>query len=374
MLHMILFILKIICWVLLAILGIIVLLVCVVLFTPLRYEIKGKCGGNLESLNGDVRFSYFLHLISGNVRYADKKLVWKLRIAWKKISSETDAADTAKEIVDKTADIVEDAANNAADVMEEVADDTAEKTVDDVADITEDAANSAADVIEEAADDTAEKTVDDAADIVEDTAEDTAEETANDTVCSEAMEETVRAESAEDIADNTKDAGENGSETDKSSAEHIKKEPLTGKINRLFEKISCKFTEICDKIKELIRKKEIIMDFLTNEIHKKAFLKVISELKRLPGKLKPKQINGNLEFGFEDPALTGKVLAGFSILYPYWADNVQIYPRFEEKILKGDINIKGKAAASPFAFMGLRLLLNKNILTTIKHVRQFKLD
>lgn len=342
MLHMILLILKIICWILLAILGIIVLLVCVVLFTPLRYEIRGKCEGKLESLDGEVKFSYFLHLINGSVRYVDKKLVWKLRIAWKKLSSEADAADTVKEVAGDTADVVEEIADNAADALEEAADDTVDtETVEDVTD------------------DTAEETVDVTADALEETADDTTD---------------IADETVEDITDDTGDVWGNRSETDKGSTEHIKKESLADKINRIFEKISCKFTEICDKIKELIRKKEIVMDFLTNEIHKKAFTKVISELKRLPGKLKPKRINGNLKFGFEDPALTGKVLAGFSILYPYLADNVKIDPRFEERILSGDIYIKGKAAASLFASMGLRLLMNKNIRTTIKHVRQFKLD
>ena len=102
--------------------------------------------------------------------------------------------------------------------------------------------------------------------------------------------------------------------------------------------------------------------------------KVISEIKRLLRKLIPKRINGNLEFGFEDPSLTGKVLAGLSILYPYTADYVHVTPQFEDKVLKGDIYVKGSVAARLFVSVGMRLLLNRNIRTTIKHAKRFRLD
>ena len=45
MLHILLFVLKIIGIIITAILGILVLLLCIVLFVPYRYEIKGRSEG-----------------------------------------------------------------------------------------------------------------------------------------------------------------------------------------------------------------------------------------------------------------------------------------------------------------------------------------
>lgn len=90
MLHIILLILKIIGWILLAILGLAVLLICVALFVPFRYRVKAVCEGDLDSLHANARFLWIFHLISGNVSYENKKLDWELRIAWKRIGQVQD--------------------------------------------------------------------------------------------------------------------------------------------------------------------------------------------------------------------------------------------------------------------------------------------
>ena len=88
MLHFFLLILKIIGWMLLAILGILVLLVCVVLFVPVRYELDGKCNGTIETLDVKFRFSFLLHFLAGTVCYSEGKSTWNLRIAWKHFGNE----------------------------------------------------------------------------------------------------------------------------------------------------------------------------------------------------------------------------------------------------------------------------------------------
>lgn len=319
MLHIILLILKIIGWILLAILGLLVVLVCAVLFTPVRYEVKGKCDGDLSSLNIGLKFSYFLRLVSGDVQYAEEKLVWKLRIAWKRMSSEEEIQDVAEETAEEVKEVVTSGVQKAEEFIDEIPD--SERTKPPISD---------SEKPEPRVTRKPQKT----------------------------SEETV-------MAKKTKPA-------DKPEEKPVKETADTDKES-FFEKLSCKFQEICDKIKELIRKKDIIMAFLTHEVHKAAFIRAISELKRLILKLKPKKMSGNLEFGFEDPSLTGKVLAGISMLYPYFADYVQVDPRFEEKVFKGDIYIKGGIAARPFASVTIRLLLDKNIRTTIKHAKKFKL-
>lgn len=92
MFQIIIWILKIIGILLAAILGIAVLLVCIVLFFPVRYRIEGRSEGAVEDLEVKAQFSWFLHLVSGYFKYEKGAFDWKIRIAWKKIN-QTDSDD-----------------------------------------------------------------------------------------------------------------------------------------------------------------------------------------------------------------------------------------------------------------------------------------
>lgn len=288
MLHFFLLILKIIGWILLAILGILVLLVCVVLFVPVRYELDGKCNGTIDTLDVKFRFSFLLHFLAGTVCYTEGKPTWNLRIAWKRfVNQDTELQETP---IKKSEDS-ESSVNNAKD--EEI----------------------------------------------------------------NVPEEPIKNEESVSEESITK--------------ETVSKETVSKKESFL-DKIEYKYKKIRDKLREIARKKEKVMEFLTNEIHQAAFLEVISELKRLLLRLRPQKIMGEIEFGFDDPAWTGQVLAGISILYPYFADCFQIIPDFEEKKLRGQLEIKGKISAKNFVALGLRVILDKNVRMTLRHIKTFK--
>ena len=293
MLHFFLLILKIIGWILLAILGILVLLVCVVLFVPVRYELDGKCNGTIDTLDVKFRFSFLLHFLAGTVCYTEGKPTWNLRIAWKRfVNQDTELQETP---IKKSEDS-ESSVNNAKD--EEI----------------------------------------------------------------NVPEEPIKNEESVSEESITKESV---------TKETVSKETVSKKESFL-DKIEYKYKKIRDKLREIARKKEKVMEFLTNEIHQAAFLKVISELKRLLLRLRPQKIMGEIEFGFDDPAWTGQVLAGISILYPYFADCFQIIPDFEEKKLRGQLEIKGKISAKNFVALGLRVILDKNVRMTLRHIKTFK--
>ena len=63
MLHILLFILKIIGIIIAAILGILVLVVCVVLFVPGRYDIEASCDGSFSGIRAAARLTWFLNLV-----------------------------------------------------------------------------------------------------------------------------------------------------------------------------------------------------------------------------------------------------------------------------------------------------------------------
>lgn len=306
MLHFFLLILKIIGWILLAILGILVLLVCVVLFVPVRYELDGKCNGTIDMLDVRFRFSFLLHFLAGTVCYTEGKPTWNLRIAWKRfVNQDTELQETPLKKSEDSESSVNDAKDEEINVPEEPIKNE--------------------------------------------------ESVTKETVSKETVSNAGKSEA-----------------TDKALDQTGKVKKTVSKKESVLDKIEYKYKKIRDKLCEIARKKEKAMGFLTNEIHQAAFLKVISELKRLLLRLRPQKIMGEIEFGFDDPAWTGQVLAGISILYPYFADCFQVIPDFEEKKLRGQLEIKGKISAKNFAVLGLRVILDKNVRMTLRHIKTFK--
>lgn len=140
----------------------------------------------------------------------------------------------------------------------------------------------------------------------------------------------------------------------------------------IFEKIKYTFRDFCDKIKALIKKKEKLQEFLTNEIHQSTWRKLKQEIWKLFKFLKPKKLVLNLHFGFADPSVTGKVLAALSMLYPFYLDHINLEPEFDEKILEGDAYIKGTVRGLHLLIVICNLFFDKNIKTTYKAIKNWK--
>ena len=106
--QIVLWILKIIGGILLAVLGLFVLAVCFVLFTPLRYKGEAGCQGKKETLWAQLQFSLLFRFAEGCVEYADGKTTWRLRVAWKQLQGAE-----AKQVMEETASVAESMAENA---------------------------------------------------------------------------------------------------------------------------------------------------------------------------------------------------------------------------------------------------------------------
>lgn len=347
MLHIILFVLKILGWILLVVLGLFVLMFLLVLFTPLRYQIEARCKGKLSTLEAGMQFHILFHLVSGDLRYEEQRLTWNVRAAWIKLGNGRETA----EIEETDAEL-----SHFAD------EDIQETSVDGgVPDSTEQKSEEADDilVLEEA----------DAEPL--DTVIQETEETEVEKIHS--IEENPKdlPDKDSDSVTGAKEAGEKPHEKINNEPEGSKsseKESLPDKIASVFEKIKYTFSHICDKIKVLWKKVEEIKAFLENNTHQTAFWKLIAELKKMLFRMRPKQVEGKLEFGFEDPSLTGRVLAGLSMLYPYW--EVRFYPNFERKVLDGSVSVKGAARLWPAAALAWNLLWNREVRRTVMDIKK----
>lgn len=143
---------------------------------------------------------------------------------------------------------------------------------------------------------------------------------------------------------------------------------FTDKVNIFIDKIKCTLSKIYAMIESVIEKKNLVADFLSEDHHNAAFMKLLSEIKKLFKKLKPKALKGHILFGFDDPSITGKVLGCISLFYPYIEKNLTITADFENKKLVGNININGRLRISMFLAFLLNLIINKNVRITISDI------
>lgn len=319
MLHILFLILKIIGIILAVILGLILLVICIVLFVPICYKADLHGSGNARELTVHAKVSWLFGLIKAVFALENGKTDLSVRIAWKKFGDSDPVEDKAEDRIEEKPKPEKKSVMQEKQVIqgEEKQDDTTNRITDKaVEDQTEKAEKS--------------------------------EQTAK-----------TRPESTEKKQRKKKDRKE-----DSDSA---------SKIEQITEKIKCTYHKFCDKINEITEKKDKMSDFLTDETHKNAFLKLKNEAFHLLKKLKPKKIQGEITFGFEDPSLTGKLLAWISMIYPWIGEHTDITPDFEHRTLSGDLSIRGRLYVITPVVTAIRLILSKAVRRSFKDIRNFKL-
>ncbi len=359
-------ILKIIGIILLVILGILVLLICVVLFNAIKYEIKGKCDGTLDSLAGQASFSWLFHLIQGEVLIRNGIVRWKIRVAWLQFKGPPESAETVeKEVVEEAEKVGKEAEEFVEEEAEEIGEELAEEP-DKIKEKLQETEEKAETVAEETYRDI-ENTVDSVEDR-EDSEEQDREESPKNGEQSPAIEseETGRPEPEKGSVNGEEDHTERGPGIFRIIWDFIKAGVDT--VREFLISIRVAILAILDNIKQGRDAVTAIWDFLREEVHINAFRKIRDELLYLLKKLRPRLNSLKLKYGFDDPSLTGDVLAGLSVLYPFLGDNALIYPDFENQVFRINLDLIGKARIWNLLLAAIRLLLDKNVRKTYTDV------
>lgn len=140
----------------------------------------------------------------------------------------------------------------------------------------------------------------------------------------------------------------------------------------LFQKIKYTYQKICDKIKILLEKKEKVIEFLSNTVHRAAWERLKKEIRRILHFLRPKKLEGSICFGLEDPYNTGRILAFLSMLYPFYGEHIEIQPDFEHRVLKGELSLKGHLCGIYAVIPLWNLFWDKQVRATYQHIKTFK--
>ncbi len=150
------------------------------------------------------------------------------------------------------------------------------------------------------------------------------------------------------------------------------KEKLTAaykKLKEIIDSISAKINALFEKCSAVTRKAIEWKDFLDDEGNREGIAYMLSKCGKLLKKVLPKKLEGELDFGLEDPATTGQITAAASMLYPIYGNSFKLNPDFENEVFNGNANIAGKIRIIHVVIIGIKILIHKNSMKVIKFVK-----
>lgn len=333
MLHILLFILKMIGIVLLCIVGVLLLGIACALFVPVRYRIEAvrKEGGGEPPVRVRVKVTWLLHLINLLIRF-DGELVVRARIliftvlrippkekrggkGRKREKAPTETAQT-----DSTAELGAAMAEQAGTAEPDAA--VAERP------------------------DTSQESRVKASEITQ--ARPEAEGPEENREGDEDWEETAQAQEKPGVSD-------------KLRALLMILQRLFEKIKGFFENIQYTISRFCDKIRSVSDTIEYYREVVEGEAFKRSFALCKGELLAAARSLKPRKFEASLIVGMDDPASTGEILAVCGMLYPIIGGHMDVRGDFENKRLEGQMLIVGKLRMFTFLRAMLKIYFNKDI-------------
>ena len=306
MLHVILLILKIVLLILAGLLGLALLVLFLALFVPVRYRAYVK---KKETFLAEAKITWLFPCISVPVSFRDRVFQAKVRIFGIPVLN---LAENKEAVYEDAAEFYEEAKTEVKKEVGQI-EKSAPKPENDTA-----------------SGETSSRTEHEGK-----------EEAEPETECGEAEEGEEAGPGTERVEFEESEESEE-SEPKRGFFDFLKRilrifQGISGKLKNL----KCTILRFCDRIKQMRKKYADLKRFAFDERTKAAVSLSWEQLCFLLRKLLPGKIRGELRFGTEDPALTGRILGAVSIFYPLFMDNVKVEPDFCEPVLEGELFVKG---------------------------------
>ncbi len=379
MIHILLLILKIIGIILLSVIGLLLLAVLSVLFIPVRYKAKGDYH---KEFTGKLHIGWFLNALRLDVSF-DKELKARARVLFFTLYDSDKNKDEAKAGKSyNTSDTHSSGDKNRnkdkeKNVFDDMKDETAggDIAVSEAGSVKRSEHESYGDAQRTA--EPVEKENEAGAGKVSD------KNKVGQTECAECVgnaekppSEVKKAENATSVIVN-KVNGETGVHSDGKISEKqpditsAKKNPgiiaclkkrihsLTDKIKSIIKKTKRKIRAVIRSKDKLKKKIDDIKMIINDEANKEMVRLLYSQLKALFKEIMPVKYKINIHYGCDDPYRTGQLLMYISVFYGLSGINMNITPDFNEKILEGDIYIKGRVRICKLLMIVFRVYRNK---------------
>ncbi len=363
--HIFLLILKIIGIVLLCVIGLVLLILAALLFAPFRYEVSAEGDKNGPTAHADVKVRWLLRIVSFRLLYdlpgTSKYVVRVFGIPVKK-------SDGKKEEEEKKDEEGEGKPEESTEDKKEEAKPESESTEASESAKPE-AVSADPSVTVEAEKPETETAETDTSETAEESKEDSKEESKED--AKEDSKEDSDSGHAEDTVD-----GEHSEELPQELAEALegkKKSKIREKIDKLKEKAESLLDSLEAMFALFMKKKGLLEKYVNKKSTKKAIKMVFVNGLWVLKHICPKKYHGNVEFGMDDPAMTGDICAAISPWYPIIADYLKITPNFEPGLgVSGDIFLKGRIRLWGILIRALKVYRNKNVRKVLRDAEKVK--
>lgn len=327
----ILTILKIIGISLLVILGLILLLLFLVLFVPIRYRVDLKKDAEGEQqIHALVKVTWLLHLLNVSFRYPEEAYL-KVRIACFTLfrsdqEKEPKAAPSKKQQQKKEQQKQESQfqAENTSQQTTQTAESTSGPTEDMLL-----------------------------------TAQEEHEEIP-------LPQEEVFPEEMSMEAEQEKEAEENR----KWKLLFQKIEWMIGKIRQILGNIRYTIQSVYDKIMNIIHHIRYYYKVVRSDLFHRTWEKCSKEALKLLKSIAPRRIKGYLHIGMEDPATTGQILAYYGMLYPLIGGHIDVVPDFDRVVLEGQLKIRGHITLFCAVKTACTVYFNKDLRKLIRLLKR----
>ena len=146
----------------------------------------------------------------------------------------------------------------------------------------------------------------------------------------------------------------------------------TQKTDRGSSEKKARFTisGLCDKMEKIRDNVEYYKERLTAE-ENRLFLKRTKErIFAVLKSIKPKVLTARIVCGTGSPDTTGYVCAVYGMLYPVIEDRISFTADFENKVLDGELSVKGKVRVVTLVRHGIKILLDKQLKVFLKEMKR----
>lgn len=189
-------------------------------------------------------------------------------------------------------------------------------------------------------------------------------------------EETAQAakpeKAAEPVKEEKQPATPNVQNAEAEDAARQAEETRTQETDRGSSEKKARFTisGLCDKMEKIRDNVEYYKERLTAE-ENRLFLKRTKErIFAVLKSIKPKVLTARVVCGTGSPDTTGYVCAVYGMLYPVIEDRISFTADFENKVLDGELSVKGKVRVATLVRHGIKILLDKQLKVFLKEMKR----
>lgn len=133
----------------------------------------------------------------------------------------------------------------------------------------------------------------------------------------------------------------------------------------IWQRIKAFFTKLKSRFKT-------ISEIITDENNKASLRFIKRQLFTLLKKIRPRKVKADIDFGLGDPALTGQALGGIAVVMGIVGRGFEIRPDFENKIIQGELELRGRIFIFSLLIIALRVYRNKNLRRSYKKLQKVK--